>query len=119
VLLSSYDVNNSANITANGGNVAGESGLGGDGADEVTMYAGNHVANSGSIFANGGNGGSEEGWGGDGGLIDLFSEIVATTNTAETLQVKAGVPDEGNGEAENGHILLDFTDVTPPDGTVP
>jgi hypothetical protein len=117
-LASSYDVNNSGKITANGGNVAAEEGgYGGDGGWSVALWAGNRVANSGSIFANGGNIFDDE-YPGDGGLIDLFSQ--ATGNTAETLQVKGGTDSvHADNVGDNGHILLDLTDVTPLDGTLP
>jgi hypothetical protein len=116
VLLSPYDVisDNDSPIAVSGGSALGEFGYGGC-AGEVTMYAGNHVACDNHIFANGGNAGSVEGSGGNGGLIDLFSEIVATSiDPTDTLSVKGGTPD-----GYNGNILLDFTDVTPPDGTLP
>jgi hypothetical protein len=120
VLLSSYDVHNvkDAKISVNGGSDVNGFGDGGD-AGEVTMYAGNHVANDDSIFANGGNG-VTDGDGGAGGEIDLFSEIEATsTSSDETLEVKGGTGFSPEANGENGHILIDFTDVTPPDGTLP
>ena len=98
-----------------GGSGTGANGSGGIGGYYVAMYAGGVVKNASSIFANGGNA-AGTGSNGNGGEVDLFSQSGPTANSATTITVAKGT---GGTGGSNGTIYFDFTDVTPPDGTVP
>lgn len=131
---------NTGNITANGGNGTTQGGVGADGSVEmystlnllnsgailasggsgetggqggyyISMYAGGQVTNSGQIKANGGNGTID---GGSGGEVDLFSQTRPTANSGQ-LNVAKGT---GGTTAANGTIWLDWVDVTPTSGTL-
>jgi hypothetical protein len=114
--ISSYDVLNHGKIIAVGGNGSGTGASGGNVGD-IIMYAGNRVTNSGSVSANGGNakGAAKNG---NGGTVDLFSEKAATDNHGTLISVVRG-SGGGKGTGINGHILIDWVDITPQDGTLP
>jgi len=118
-IISSYDVLNTGFITANGGTGTGTNASGGD-SHFVSIYAGNKVTNSGNIYGNGGNA-MGTGTNGDGGIVDLFSEKAVTVNTAALISVVKGSGGNGIGPPDpmNGHIYIDWVDVTPIDGTLP
>lgn len=129
---------NTGNITANGGNGTTQGGVGADWSVEmystlnllnsgailasggsgetggqggyyISMYAGGQMTNSGQIKANGGNGTND---GGSGGEVDLFSQTRPTANSGQ-LNVAKGT---GGTTAVNGEILIDWVDVTPTSG---
>lgn len=118
-IISSYDILNTGFITANGGTGTGTNASGGD-SHFISIYAGNKATNSGNIYGNGGNA-IGTGTNGDGGIVDLFSEKAVTVNTAALISVVKGGGGSGIGPPAptNGHIYIDWVDVTPIDGTLP
>lgn len=55
------------------------------------------------------------------GIVDLFSKKAVTVNTAALISVVKGGGGSGIGPPAptNGHIYIDWVDVTPIDGTLP
>jgi hypothetical protein len=107
MLLSSYDIENTGAINAEGGtgttgNGAGYHGEGGG----VYVYAGGQTRNSARIIAAGGAGTTS---GGDGGTIDLFSEMLSTSNSGYLSALK-GI---GGTTAVDGWIKIDLVNVGP------
>jgi hypothetical protein len=112
-LYATYDAVNTGTIDISAG--GGTEGNGGAG-DYAGLASGYQSTNSGSVYVKGGIGNSATGIGGNGGVIDLFSQFEPTSNTATILSVVGGL---ANTPGTNGYILIDWTDVTPEDGTLP
>lgn len=109
-----YDAVNTGVLTATGGSGTGANASGGS-VGRLELYAGRLATNSANLYFNGGNA-LGTGVNGSGGLVDIFSETGASTNSAGLITVAKGT---GGAGGSNGTILFDWTDVTPADGTLP
>ncbi len=107
-------IENSADINAAGGSASDGDASGGS-ASVVQINAG-IVGNGGSIWVAGGHG-RGAGSNGDGGQLMLVSTVGSTSNSAPLLSVAAG--NGGAVDGTVGMILIDNTDITPTDGTLP